>query len=150
MSKVKFLTIAVVALLIANIALMVFFSVGRHGHHRPPEPREVIIERLQFSNAQISQYEGLIQSHRNSIVQLDGEIMRLRNELYAHLNDPTTWPGRDSTERQLAQLQLQIESTNYDHFMAIRGLCTNEQLPLFQKFTNEIAQLFSKTPHRKK
>jgi periplasmic protein CpxP/Spy len=149
MSKIKFLSIAVVALLIANIVFAVFFFAGPHGHRRPQEPREIIVERLHFTKEQETQYEGLIQNHRSSIVQIDAEILRMRNQLYNHLNDPIVWPGRDSIERQLAQLQIQIEAANYDHFMAIRGLCTNDQLPLFQQLSAEIAQIFTQPRHRK-
>jgi periplasmic protein CpxP/Spy len=149
MSKIKFLTISVAALLIANIAFALFFFAGRHGHRRPQEPREIIVERLHFTKEQETQYEGLILSHRSSVVAIDREILRMRNELYNHLNDSIVWPGRDSIERQLAQLQIQIEAANYDHFMAIRGLCTNEQLPLFQQLSTDIAQIFTKPPHRK-
>jgi periplasmic protein CpxP/Spy len=150
MSRIKFLTIAVVALLIANIAFVVFFFAGRRGHHRHAQPREVIMERLHFSKEQEAQYEGLIQNHRSSIAQLEGDIMHLRNELYSHLNDPAIWPQRDSIQSQLAKLQAQIEAVHYDHFMAIKGICTSEQLPMFQELSTEIAQIFSKSPSKEK
>jgi protein CpxP len=147
MSKIKFLGIAVVLLVVTNIAVLCF--VWTAGKRRPPHnlpghegPKQIIIERLHFDDAQIPQYDDLIQDHRRAIRALEAEVRRSKNELYMSLSGEGT-AARDSLLNKLGQLQTRIEDVNYRHFSEIKALCKPEQIGSFNALTKELATFFS-------
>jgi periplasmic protein CpxP/Spy len=105
-------------------------------------PRNKIIEQLQFNDEQIKKYDVLISWHRAEIRKHETQMLELRNTLYSGL--VTASVPNDSIVRVIATLQEQIEKVHYKHFSDIRSICTNEQLPLFNKLLLEIAAMFNK------
>jgi periplasmic protein CpxP/Spy len=148
MSKLKLLSIAVIGLLLINVAVVGFFILKRPPappFGRPPlageGPKKVIIERLDFDAAQIAAYEKLITAHQNSIKGFEDSIRLLKNQLYQTLTIDNFY-GRDSLINQLGSLEMSIEQTNYEHFTAIKKLCNPDQLDKFNKLTNDLARFF--------
>lgn len=153
MSKLKLLGIAVIGLLLINLALMAFIffakplkpgSIFTEGRAPFPvrEPKEIIIERLHFDKDQVAQYEILIQQHRKTIHETDRQIRQAKNNLYTTLSDGNT-AAKDSLQNVLAQLQRQVENTHYDHFEAIKKICRPDQLHAFNELTKELARFFA-------
>ena len=106
------------------------------------EPKYVIIDRLHFSKEQVAKYEVLIQEHQSAIKKMGDEIKTAKNNLYRTLADEN-FEGKDSLIEQLVILQKQIEQVHYDHFAAIRKLCTPDQVSDFNKLTNDLARFFA-------
>jgi periplasmic protein CpxP/Spy len=50
----------------------------------------------------------------------------------------------DSLSKNIADLQKKAEMMNFRHFQDIKKICKPEQLPYFEKLTNELTQLFSR------
>lgn len=161
MSKIKLLTIAVVALLMVNIGIVVFLFtkkapmppdggplMGMQG--RPPGkdvgPKIIIIERLQFDKEQIQAYEKLIQVHQVAIELYGDSIKVAKNNLYQSLQTKNLL-SNDSLINKLSRLQKQIELVHYNHFVELKKICKPEQLVAFNALTEELAGFFA--PNKK-
>ena len=114
MEKTKLLTIAVIGLLVINFGTLGFLLLNGKGH-RPPQagrqkPKEIIIEKLHFDEAQQKDYAKLIKWHRGEITKLDGNIREAKNELYSQLLQPeTNLKAKDSLISVINLNQKQIE-----------------------------------------
>ncbi len=157
MGKTKFITFLAVGLLLSNLLLVGYIMLHKssqpvhqgpppHGHHGP---RNIIIERLHFSDAQITEYDKLIQWHRSEIDRADQKIRELKNQLYSTLNTPSG-NTKDGIIASIATTQQEIERIHYKHFEDIKHLCTPQQQADFEELTKEIASLFAppRPPHK--
>lgn len=147
MEKIKLLTVAVLALLLLNLGTLGFLffngSMGNHPYGRP-EPKDIIIQKLNFDAAQVTDYEKLIHWHRGEIRRIEDEIRKTKNELYLQLNKDTIASStKDSLINVLADYQKQIESTHFKHFQDIKKMCRKEQLDDFTDLTEELSKIFS-------
>lgn len=151
MSKIKLLSIAVIGLLIINIGIITCLVIMNPPHHtedKPPmkqdEPKNMIINILNFNEAQIVEYFNLIEKHKASIKLLDDSIKLIKHNLYQTLNNKT-FEDKDSLINYLNKLQKQIELIHYQHFAEIKNLCKPNQLEAYKNLTNELGRFFSPT-----
>ncbi|MBK0382335.1 hypothetical protein I5M32_05115 [Pedobacter sp. SD-b] len=147
MSKIKLLTIAVIGLLILNFLIIGFLFTHKPPH--PPKkgsegegPKNIIIQKLNFDQQQIADYQKLIDDHQTKLKNLKDQIKETKQLLYQQLNtdDPTI---SHQLEGKLGALQTEIEQTHYQHFLEIKKLCKSDQLKNYQELTEELAQLFN-------
>lgn len=161
MEKTKFISFLAIGLLLSNLLLVGYIMVNKsrspHAHENreqgPPRhhgPRNLIIERLHFNDAQVTEYDKLIIWHRGEIEKADDRIMELKNQLYSTLGNPAD-NVKDSLIAAIAAKQQDIERIHYKHFEDIKQLCTPEQQADFEELTKEIASLFGphKPPHKR-
>ncbi|MCB0514700.1 MAG: hypothetical protein R2798_04255 [Chitinophagales bacterium] len=151
MSRNTFQIALIIGLLIANILLVSFLWLGRNHHFRDIEnrPRNAVIEKLGFDDAQIAQYDQLIATHRQQIHQNDSLMLLQKEQLYAYLNKTPNTAAVDSLTTEMGILQKNTEKIHFQHFMDIKNICTPEQLPKFELFTQEINRIFSSKPPKK-
>ncbi len=153
MTKSKFYIIIIVGLLISNI-LLIWTLIGKKPPHPPfrnPEgPKNIIIERLNFSEEQIKKFDALILDHQATIHDLERSLINLKQELYSHLNQDDFTP--DSLMAQITLIQSKIERAHFDHFVEIKKLCSEEQQIKFDDLSKELARLFQppKPPNEKR
>jgi hypothetical protein len=147
MNKVKVLSIVSIGLLLTNLMLVAFIVLRQPPGPRHHEgPRDIIIEKLHFNEAQVRDYDSLIKGHRSAIKTSQDQIMSLKNQLYSTLLKENQNAVKDSIISQINQMQAKIEQIHYSHFEDIRHLCKNEQLANFEQLTMEIAGLFTPLP----
>ncbi len=142
MSKIRFLTAAVVALIMLNLGIVAFFLSPKKPN-QPDRPRKIIIERLRFNSDQTSEYENLIVGHRAGVSQKEAEIAEVKQQLYAQLKGEDL-SKKDSLINQIGKLYQAIEQLHFNHFKDIKSLCKGDQIADFDLFTDELAQLFPK------
>ncbi|RIJ34217.1 periplasmic heavy metal sensor [Pontibacter oryzae] len=148
MSKLKLLSIAAIGLLVLNLFL-VGFLFFRHNPHptggRPPfaqeGPRHQIIEQLHLDEAQVQQYEALIDEHKRAIQDLNDQVRETKSELYLTLAEGNA-SSKDSLIKELGSLQQEIETVHYNHFVSLRKLCKPDQLRYFETLTTNLADYF--------
>ena len=141
MTKTKILYSAIFILILLNLGQ--WFFLGGRGH-KPP-PRDYIIRQLNLSATQVADYDILIKNHRATIQATNEEMRTRKNELYQLLKSPNE--GEElRLFAQIAEAQMKIEKTHFEHFLAIKALCTAEQMPLFDDLTTELAKLFAPPP----
>lgn len=144
MDKIKLLTYAVIALLLLNLAT-IGFVVSKPGDRKRAEPREIIIQKLNFDINQQKKYGQLIYWHHNKINKLDDKIWETKKELFLQLlkNEvKANIKDRDSLINALSGYQKQIEATHFKHFQDIKNLCRKDQLKNFNELTKELSTMF--------
>lgn len=146
MKSIKLYKIVIVILIIINI-VSVYFLFNSHNKEAKRKPREIIIEKLNFDNNQIKQYDILIKKHQLDIIKLDDEIFVLKGNLYRKLlndNEPN-----DSLINTISKKQAQVEQIHYKHLLDIKALCNKSQLDDFKELTNDFNKIFSKLPSKR-
>jgi len=141
MNKTKFLTTAVVVMVLLNIGTLVFIVIGPPPHPPKPDPRHVIIERLHLDQKQIEQFQILIDQHRHQTRRIEEQIMDEKDHLFRLLATNDTLMLRTVLDG-LGRLHRQKDSLSVDHFLAIKKICRHDQLMYFSDLTKDLAQLF--------
>lgn len=149
MTKIKVLTISVIALVAINISLVIFIMLGP-GMHRPKHegPRSYIVNKLNFDKAQEKAYDNLILQHQQSIQEEENQAHTLKQALYSNLRSDSS-TNVDSIYLQLSEVQIKMEEIHFMHFQEIRKLCRKDQIPAFDELSNELEELFSRKPPRR-
>ena len=144
MTKLRLITYIAIVLLIGNLLLIGFLFFGRPKPPGHEGPKAIIIERLHFDAEQTEAYEALIKVHRKQIGEKESEILNIKNSLYSSITEPYRIAEKEYLEKQLAELQVEIEEIHYNHFRDIKKLCHDDQLNNFNELIKDIAGLFSK------
>ena len=155
MSKVKLLSGITLLMLLCNIILM-YAVWARNGQPHPPPgaggegPRNEIIERLKFDDAQVKRYNEYIHEHRTAMNGLDEKMHLLKQELYTTLLSNNTAAKQDSLINLIANTQKEAEHVNLEHFQKIGSICTPAQKPAYEALVTELSDLFmpKRGPHR--
>ena len=145
MSKVKWLTAAVVVLLCMNIGLLTFGHFSGPGHDGP---KKIVIERLHFDKAQVEGYSRLIEVHQTMLAAKMEEMNAARKALYATLAKPNSDP--DPLFDRVAEIQTEIERIHVAHFAAIKGICRPDQLNDYNAYANDLSKVFGRIGPRSK
>ena len=142
MNKQKFYKWLIGGLVLSNIVLITFLILGKP-HHRPHQsPREVIIEKLHFDDAQIKSYDSLITQHQEVISGYQTLLLNAKNELYRELKKPEDGLTRDYLLQKISTIQREIELAHFMHFLDIKKLCRKEQQSDFLQLTDEFGKIF--------
>jgi periplasmic protein CpxP/Spy len=154
MERKRFYYIIILVLILSNAFLINELVHQKSEGPRPggrgkgsgiPGPRNLIIERLHFSDAQIEAYDELIVWHRANIEECDEEIITLKTALYSDLTVDSI--KRDSLLKELNKIQLKVEKIHLQHFADIEKLCQAEQKKYFEELSVDLAKLFGKKKH---
>ena len=149
MEKKRFYYLVILILILTNVLLLAmllrtntFTALHKNDPSGGKGPRNIIIERLKFNEAQIVSYDELIRWHRKNINEQDEQIRELKKELYSELQaDVNT---KDSLLNLLSQHQFEIEKIHLQHFTDIQSICNAEQLVYFDSLKQEFASLFGR------
>lgn len=147
MKKITFLTIVVIVLILLNIVVLGFvFTKENHPslpEGRRPEPKDIIIKKLHFDEAQQEKYKAEITKHRKEIRELDKAIRENKHKLYDLLATTYTEQQKDSLIGVIVDNQRKVEETHFNHFQDIKAICKPDQLEYFNELTRELPKLFA-------
>ncbi len=150
MTKIRLLTLSVIGLVVLNLVLAVFLIMGRPGHRQFEGPRHRIIEKLRFTEPQVEAYDALIEQHRNKVRELDHMLVEAKTDLYLQTIDEDPVIVNDQLAR-ISNLTEKLEEVHYQHFIDLKKICTEEQIPAFEQLARELASVFSRErPQRPK
>ena len=144
MNKSKFLTIAVVLLLLLNATTLYFLFQkkvdGRRSSHGGGRPySEFIIKQLKFDTVQAAQLKQLRDQHKLELDELKKQDKQLQEAKFTLLKEGVTDSLKiDSVLTLVAANKKQFEMAFHKHFMEIRSLCRPDQLDLFNKTIDEM------------
>jgi len=133
-------------MVVLNVAVLLFLLLKPSVQQLPPRPGEgggpakFIIEKLQFTQAQEMAFDELKRAHRDSVDALQQEGHRLREAFFAGLKSDTAYAAKAVLARQIADNQMKIELVTYDHFAAVRRLCTPKQKIIFDEIIGEVLE----------
>ncbi|HAH34128.1 MAG TPA: hypothetical protein DCL52_05010 [Flavobacteriaceae bacterium] len=153
MSKNKKYSILIISLLVINTILVGFVIIKpkRPLGKENKNPKEVIIKKLQFNEAQITLYTSLVKQHRKAIKEKDTQIRSSKKNLYTLLSNHTiVTTQKDSIFTSLGVLQKDIEMLHFKHFQDIKKICNPSQEESFNALAKNLASLFKGQKKRQK
>lgn len=157
--KNKILTAAVILLLVINIGILGLLWFDRKpGHdkripplenHHPPEggtsnagPKDFIINELELSKDQISEYENLIEEHQSDMKKIREKIREKKEDLWNSFeknSNDTAEAKRLASE--IGADQNETELITYRHFQKVKNICTEEQKKKLDKIIKEALRM---------
>ncbi len=148
MSKSKLLIVAVVVLVALNLGLM--WQLFKRPPHARESNRTIIIDRLNFDDAQIEAFDELVIAHQQNVRMKEDSLRQSKNELYTRALAQGDSILANEMVAKISQLQTSMEWIHYRHFEDIQRICRPEQLQAFNELTNELASMFNaRKPHPK-
>ncbi|MEO7923402.1 MAG: Spy/CpxP family protein refolding chaperone [Chitinophagaceae bacterium] len=144
-SNTKILTIAVVLLLLTNIALVVFMMKGKkrdgERYSGKGEPYEQMVKELDMTDQQQKDYKLQKEEHLKTIKPLFDSVRAAKTAFFALIKDPAAGDSLVAVYGQrIAEKQAAIDLLTFAHFKRVRNLFTPEQQPKFDTFIQKMMQ----------
>lgn len=140
----KFLTIAVILLLLINVAMLVFMLKGKKQGARKPggkDPFALMVKELNMTDSQQTQYKQMKEAHFSAIRPMFDSIRALKKSLFnlvkeENVNDSMV----NNYSTLIAEQQAIVDKTTINHFRTVRALFTADQQPKFDEFIQKMIQ----------
>ena len=143
----KILTIAVVFLLLANIALVIFMMRGndrKDSRKNRQEPHEVMAKELGMTEEQKTGYKKLREEHFAAIRPLFDSMGAIKKSFFGLVKDES---ANDSVinnySNRIAAVQSAIDKLTLAHFKKVRSMFSGEQLTKYDEFVQKMTHRMS-------
>jgi len=141
----KILTIAVVLLLVTNIALVAFMMMNKSKRSEKPPGRkstsDMMAKELNMTEEQKKNHKLSKEEHLKKVKPLFDSIRLTKATLYTLLKDSTVSEDViNSYCQKIGETQTAIEKLTFAHFKRKRNLFTAEQQPKYDSFVLKIMQ----------
>ena len=152
MNRERLLTIAVIVLLALNSAVVGYLFIGQRPGPPRPELFDLLVRELEMTSEQQHKYFILRDQHRNQMEKLNQQFSQLLEKYLSLISDSSN-EVRTQLEEEMAVLEKQKASITFNHFNAVKELCTPRQQEKFNQLIPEIARMMSRPrqgrpPHR--
>lgn len=142
------LTIGIIGLLVINLIVVSFLMSGHKkgnttNNERREGPAQIIIKKLDFDEAQVASLNILKETHIKNVRSKDEEIREIKKTIFNSLGDDEG-VNIDSLSTIIGGIQKDIEIAHYQHFLRIKALCREDQLPKFNELSKELSKIFSR------
>ena len=142
----------VAVLLVANLALMLYFFVFRNTHKGGEQPRPVsdfIQRQLGFNPEQAAKFQQLRDQHKEDVKPVIDDMKKLKDSLYRllqkpELNDTMAVNLIDKIGERQKDWELMI----FHHFQKLRAICDSSQLPRFDTLVHRMVTHGSWAHHK--
>ncbi|MGQ0738109.1 MAG: Spy/CpxP family protein refolding chaperone [Bacteroidota bacterium] len=144
MKNNKLLTIAVIVLLLSNIALVAFMLTGKNKksdkrHDGRREPFEMMVKELGMTEQQQKDYKQMKEEHMKNVKPLFDSIRAAKSAFFALTKDSG---ATDSIihlySLRISERQVTLDKVTFTHFRNVRKLFTAEQQPRFDTFMQKM------------
>lgn len=140
----KFLTIAVILLLLINVAMLVFMLKGKKQGARKPggkDPFGMMVKELGMTEQQQTQYKQMKEEHFSTMRPMFDSIRALKKSMFNLVKEENTNDSLVSRHSELiAEQQAMVDKTTIAHFRKVRSLFTADQQPKFDDFIQKMIQ----------
>jgi len=145
-SSNKILSIAVVLLLLANIALVVFIVKGRNQPEtkKPAgkgDPFETMAKELNMTDDQKKNHQLIREDYFKMIRPLFDSVRAAKSTYFALVKDST---ASESTltayNKHISDLQSTIDKITFDHFRKVRALYKEDQQKKYDEMIQKMVQ----------
>lgn len=150
----KILVIAVILLLIVNIALLVFVWKGNKKeepkHPQGNGPFETMAKELNMSEQQKADYKNLRDEHFARVRPLFDTIRQYRTSFFKMIRDTNvTDDSLNNYSKRIAEKQAIIDKMTFDHFKKVRALFNGDQQRQFDDYMQKVLQRRRDTTNRR-
>jgi Spy/CpxP family protein refolding chaperone len=140
----RILTIAVVLLLLVNVAMLIFMLKGR-GHHdmknRGGGPFDMMVKELSMTEQQQTEFKKLKEEHFSAIKPVFDSVRTLKKSLFGLVKNENV---NDSLVNNFSSLVFQqqtiIDKLTINHFRRVRALFSGDQQKKFDDFVQKMMQ----------
>lgn len=158
MKRETLLTIVVVFLLVLNLGTLGFLffqNRGSHGHHGPPHhpgvgfhrPDELMIETLQWDNAQIEKFEGFKEDHHQQMEVLHQQTRENARAYFQLLGrTPVDTLMADSLSKVMGAIETKKAGVTYSHLQDLKSICNETQKPKFDSLLPQLIEMLLSKP----
>ena len=139
----KVLTIALVLLLLVNVAMLVFVVKDKKSPSRRSgkAPFERMVKELDMNEQQKKQYDSLRESHFSSIRPLFDSMRTTRQALFNLMKEETLNDSIISNySAEIASKQGRADRLTLEHFRRVRSMFSGEQQKKFDDFVQKMMQ----------
>ena len=146
MNKTRFLTIALVVLLLLNaVTLFILFhdhlNRKEHTQQQGEGPANYIVEQLKLDANQQKQFADLRHEHQGFTKKFHEEDRKLHDAYFDLLKTDNPDKAKvDSIAGLMSAQRKQLEQFTFEHFQKIRAICRDDQKKLFDETIDEIAK----------
>jgi Spy/CpxP family protein refolding chaperone len=139
----RILSVAVVLLLLVNIAMVIFMirGKGKAPSRKGKEPFEMMVKELNMTEEQQKTYKAQRDEHFKQMKPLVDSLRSARTAFFSlvkeeNVNDSTL----DIYNQRIVEQQAKIDKAIFSHFKRSRSLFTPEQQPKFDEFIKKMMQ----------
>lgn len=140
----RILSVAVILLLISNIALVFFLmkDKGRgDGKRGKGDPSGIMAKELGMTEQQVKDHKQLKDGHFKTVRPLYDSLRAAKAAYFALIKDPAVTDSTAAVYRaRINARQNEIDSMTFAHFKRVRSLFTPEQQPRFDEFVQKMMQ----------
>ncbi len=143
MTQLQFFKAGFIVLIVLNLALVTFLIIGQpngdippHAHQDPNPFKQEMIRILDLNKDQQVEFEKLANAHHDDMVKLEDKQKALLRPYFNGLINPEQSIDNESLLMEVEHLERQKLELTYNHFMDIKAMLSESQLPRFKEFTN--------------
>lgn len=146
----------VVLLVVANIASIAMFWLGRPSNKMPIHergkgtPAAFLIKELNLNEKQQDQLEILREAHKQAAEPLREELGKNKQLFFELLQlQNVTDSQKINAEKKVIAVTEKLDLLAFDHFYKVRNICTEKQKEKFDKVIMNVAQILGNpgSPH---
>ncbi|MEO9483675.1 MAG: hypothetical protein ABJG47_09530 [Ekhidna sp.] len=139
----KIFKIGFFVLLIINIALVSLLVAKRPGGPGKGDMRDRLSNQLGLDESQKATFMDMAQAHRNKIREIEKREGELIKSYFDHILNPESIRSKDVILEEIQALKKAKLLATYQHFEALKGICTEEQQVKFEAFMNKVIPMIS-------
>ncbi|MEL7146808.1 MAG: hypothetical protein AAFO69_10600 [Bacteroidota bacterium] len=139
----KIYKIGFFVLLAANIALIVFFTSTKPKHARPAQTdlKQEVASELGFSDDQRQAFKNLAKIHHQQMKDLKDKERELIKQYFAQLYSEQAEIPSSAMMDDIRFFQGEKVKVTYEHFIELKAICNEEQLPKFQQLMDKMTNV---------
>jgi periplasmic protein CpxP/Spy len=139
----KILVFIIAVLLLSNIAMLVFFLRKEKREDKPRQsPREFMISKLKeevgFNDDQIAKYVELSDKHKQKMKPMFNDIHMAKENFYKLLLEEPSDSSINQYLLSIGEKQKSIDQSIFNHFLALKHVCTPDQLPKYDSLIQDV------------
>lgn len=147
MKSLRFYKLAVLVLLLLNLATLFFLWKGGPHHGRPE--RNQLVDHLGIEGQSREQILILQEDHFKHKEKLMNKSRRLHEELFSYYNDESRDSAAVSIKiAQIVENQREMEQITFDYFKRVSSFCNKEQKVELGELLHELLQRSAGPPKR--
>ena len=147
-STTKILTIAVILLLLVNIAMLIFMlNRGKRPHDaknprgKGNDPFEMLAKELNMTDEQRSTHLKLRDEYFNSVRPLFDSVRTAKEEFFGLIKEPNVNERLvDSFANRIAERQFAADKLTFEHFRRVRALYNPDQQKKYDELVIKMIQ----------
>ena len=134
-------------LLLANIALLVFFISGmkkpdleRPGQQKPAYSTESFLQtKIGFTDQQITLFNKLKEEHHQKLFPLFEDLRKTKDQFFVMVKDSQSTSYIDSMAVEIGEKQRTLDRNVFETIREVRNICTPQQQVAFDSLLPKIA-----------